>query len=175
MISADYVPTFLIAFAISCALTPLVKKLAFYFKIVALPDARKMHKTPMPQGGGLAVYSAFILTLLIVFYFGIMERNLLMTREWTQLFGLFLGGTFILLLGLVDDKYALPAKIKLFGQIVAAIILIIFGIKINFLNNPFNGMFYLSVWPSIILTMFWVVGLTNALNLIDGLDGLLAG
>jgi UDP-GlcNAc:undecaprenyl-phosphate/decaprenyl-phosphate GlcNAc-1-phosphate transferase len=175
MISAEYAVTFMVAFLISCALTPLVKKFAFRANIIAAPSPRKMHKVPMPQAGGLAVYSGFILSLLIVFSFGIMNRNFLMTRDWTQLLGLFVGGTFILILGVIDDKYALPAKVKLCGQIIAAIILILFGIKIEFLCQPFNEMFYLATWPSIILTIIWVVGLTNALNLIDGLDGLLAG
>jgi len=175
MISASYGVTFMVALLISCALTPLVRKFSFWANIVAAPSPRKVHKVPMPQAGGLAVYGGFVLTLVVVFYFGIIDRNILMTRLWTQLLGLFIGGTFILILGVFDDKYALPAKVKLAGQIIAAFILVLFGIKVEFLSNPFNGMFFLPSWMSVGLTLLWVVGLTNALNLIDGLDGLLAG
>jgi UDP-GlcNAc:undecaprenyl-phosphate GlcNAc-1-phosphate transferase len=104
-----------------------------------------------------------------------MHRDILMTREWTQLLGLFLGGTFILIVGILDDRYALSPKVKLGGELLATAILIIFGIKIEFLSNPFNGILYLGALPGIILTVLWIVGLTNALNFIDGLDGLLAG
>ena len=158
-----------------CALTPLVEKFAVKAKILAQPNPRKMHKVPIPQAGGMAIYGGFVLSLIIVFALGIMDRNLLVTRDWTQLLGLFLGGTFILIIGILDDRFDIPARVKFAGQFIAAAILIIFGVKIEFLNNPFNGMFYLGTWSSIILTMLWVVGLTNALNFIDGLDGLLAG
>ncbi len=175
MLAGSYLLTFLIALTITCLLTPLVEKFAVRLKILAQPNPRKMHKVPIPQAGGLAIYGGFILSLVIIFSFSLMDRNVLITKDWTQLLGLFLGGTFILILGMIDDKYELPAKVKLAGQIIAALILIVFGIRIQFLNNPFNGMLYLGTWPSIILTLFWVIGLTNALNFIDGLDGLLAG
>jgi len=175
MLAGSYLLTFLISLTITCLLTPLVEKFAVRLKILAQPNPRKMHKVPIPQAGGLAIYGGFILSLVIIFSFSLMDRNVLITKDWTQLLGLFLGGTFILILGMIDDKYELPAKVKLVGQIIAALILIVFGIRIQFLNNPFNGMLYLGIWPSIILTLFWVIGLTNALNFIDGLDGLLAG
>ena len=84
------------------------------------------------------------------------------------------GGTAILLLGVVDDIFQLPAKVKLVGQIVAASVLLVFDIRIDWLTNPFGSMIYLDMW-AIPFTLLWVVSLTNMLNLIDGLDGLAAG
>ena len=82
----------------------------------------------------------------------------------------------IAIVGVLDDKYQLPAKVKLLGQIFAACVLVAFDIRIEWLNNPFGGYFYLNEWfISIPLTIFWVISFTNVVNLIDGLDGLAAG
>lgn len=88
--------------------------------------------------------------------------------------GILIGGTFIVIIGILDDKYQLPAKVKLLGQIVAACILVLFDIRIEWVNNPFGGYYYLDLL-SIPLTIFWVISFTNVVNLIDGLDGLAAG
>ena len=94
-----------------------------------------------------------------------------MTRD---IFALLLGGTVIVIVGILDDKYQLPAKVKLLGQIAAAFVLVLFDIKIEWLNNPWGGYFYLEYF-SVPLTVFWIVSFTNVVNLMDGLDGLAAG
>jgi UDP-GlcNAc:undecaprenyl-phosphate GlcNAc-1-phosphate transferase len=89
--------------------------------------------------------------------------------------GLLVGGSFIVLVGIIDDYKNLPAKVKLVGQILAAAVLVIaFDVRIDFITDPFGDFFY-TEWLAIPLTIFWIVGLTNTVNLIDGLDGLAAG
>jgi UDP-GlcNAc:undecaprenyl-phosphate GlcNAc-1-phosphate transferase len=91
-----------------------------------------------------------------------------------KIIGLILGSSIIVALGIVDDIKQLSAKTKMAGQIVAAIVLVLFGFRIEWLTTPTGGMMYLS-WFSIPATIFWIVGITNTFNLIDGLDGLAAG
>lgn len=148
---------------ISLGTTPLVKKLALRWGATDAPDARKVHRTVMPRMGGLAIYLAFTLTALL-------------TQPLTRpVVGLLLGGTIIMVVGLLDDIYGLSPRFKLMGQLGAAVVLVVFGYHVDFVTNPLGG----SVIPlgilSIPVTIFWIIGVTNALNLIDGLDGLAAG
>lgn len=92
----------------------------------------------------------------------------------TDVIGILLGGAAIAAVGMVDDMIQLSAKVKLVGQIVAALIPVLFGVRIEWLNNPWGGYFYLD-YLSVPFTVFWIVSLTNVVNLIDGLDGLAAG
>lgn len=153
---------FLLAMLVSYILTPYIKKLAFKIGAVDRPDNRKVHKRIMPRLGGLAIYIAFMIGCI---------ASLEMTWD---IFGILLGGTLIVTLGVADDVYQLPAKVKLLGQIAAACVLVAFDIRIEWVNNPLGGYFYLDML-SIPLTIFWVISFTNVVNLIDGLDGLAAG
>lgn len=157
-----YVLAFTVALMATYLLTPYVKELAIRVGAMDAPDARKVHTRPIPRMGGLAIYAGFILACLASLHV-----------NW-EILGLMLGGTVILAVGIVDDMKQISPKAKLLGQIAAAGVLVLFGIRIEWLTNPFGGMIYLS-YLSIPLTIFWVVGLTNTLNLIDGLDGLAAG
>ena len=153
---------FMLAMFVSYVLTPYIKKLAFKIGAVDRPDNRKVHKKIMPRLGGLAIYIAFMI--------GCVSS---MEITW-DIFGILLGGTLIVALGVADDVYQLPAKVKLLGQIAAACVLVIFDIRIEWVNNPLGGYFYLDML-SIPFTIFWVISFTNVVNLIDGLDGLAAG
>ena len=154
-----YILAFIIALLASWVLTPYVKKLAFRIGALDKPDGRKVHHGIMPRLGGLAIYLAFVIAVLATMH---------MTRD---IFALLLGGTVIVIVGILDDKYQLPAKVKLLGQIAAAFVLVLFDIKIEWLNNPWGGYFYLEYF-SVPLTVFWIVSFTNVVNLMDGLDGL---
>jgi UDP-GlcNAc:undecaprenyl-phosphate GlcNAc-1-phosphate transferase len=158
-----YIYAFIVALVISYILTPFVKKLAWKAGAVDIPkDERRVHTKPIPRIGGLAIYIAFIVTVLI-------------TMPVTDnIKGVIIGGTLITILGVLDDIYNLPAKIKLLGQVAAAGILVYFGIKVEWVTNPLGDMVYLGKL-SIPITIFWIVGVTNTLNFIDGLDGLAAG
>lgn len=157
-----YFVAFTIALAVAYIATPQVINLATKAGALDAPDARKVHTKPIPRMGGLAIYAGFVLAVL---------ASMHVNRE---IMGLLAGGTFILILGIIDDIMQLSAKVKLLGQIAAAAVLVLFDIRIEWLTNPFGEMIYVE-YLAIPLTILWVVGLTNTVNLIDGLDGLAAG
>ena len=157
-----YLTAFIIALGIAYLATPRVKTLAVRLGALDNPNSRKVHTEPIPRMGGLAIYAGFLASILCTVHI-----------TW-EIFGLLVGGTAILIIGILDDIYQLPAKVKLVGQILAAGVLILFDIKVEWLTNPFGDMIYLE-GLSIPFTILWVISLTNTLNLIDGLDGLAAG
>lgn len=159
-----YFSLFAVAFVLALAVTPFIIRLAYRVGAVDVPNKRKVHDRIMPRLGGLAVYLGFLAAMAVLV-------NVTYDR---QILGLLLGGTVVLLLGMVDDIKSLPPLWKLAGQVLAAAIPIAFGIRVNFINNPFDGYFHLG-WMSIPVTILWIVGVTNAINLIDGLDGLASG
>jgi UDP-GlcNAc:undecaprenyl-phosphate GlcNAc-1-phosphate transferase len=151
-----YLLCFLLACLLSVYLTPLMRQAALRFGIVDRPDGRlKNQAEPVPYLGGLAVYIAFLVTLAFTFTF---DREVL---------GLLLGGTLLLLLGLVDDFGVLSPKVKLMGQFLAAFVMVKAGIKVQIV--------FLPDLVNIILSAFWIVAVTNAFNIIDIMDGLAAG
>ncbi|MBR6756646.1 MAG: undecaprenyl/decaprenyl-phosphate alpha-N-acetylglucosaminyl 1-phosphate transferase [Peptococcaceae bacterium] len=153
----------MLAMVISLFLVPWVSKLAIKIGAVDKPNARKVHTKVMPRMGGLAIYIAFSVVLWL-------------SQEMTdQLLGLFIGGTVLVIVGIIDDKTDMPAKVKLVGQIVAASIVVAFGVRVEFMTNIFLGNIMHLSFLSIPFTIIWIVGITNAVNLIDGLDGLAAG
>ena len=147
--------------------TPVVKNLAYKVGAVDVPkDNRRMHKRPIPRLGGLAIFLGFILSVLIF----------LPLDE--PLRGMLLGAVIIVLLGIFDDIYALPAKPKFLIQIAAALIAVLMGNQITILSNPnifSDNPIWVLGWLSIPVSVIWIVAITNAVNLIDGLDGLACG
>lgn len=159
---------FLLAAIVSMVITPLSIQWARRLGILARPSSRKVHREPIPSWGGIALLAGTIV--------GTAVSWALWRTLPPQSIGIFLGLALLTMLGTLDDRYNLSAKAKLMGQIIAALLPPLFGLRIAFVNNPFGeGYFYLAKWQSWLLTMVWVVGLTNAVNLIDGLDGLAAG
>lgn len=160
------IPVTAIVFALGLALlvTPQVKKYAFKLGAVDSPDQRKVHKMVMPRLGGLAIYISFAAAVLL-------------TMDITpQVCGLLVGGTLIIILGFVDDTRGLSPRLKLAGQIAAAAAVIPFGLEVKTLTNPFSDEMMITLGLlSIPVTVLWIVSVTNAVNLIDGLDGLAGG
>ncbi len=154
------------AFFLAFILTPFMRRLAFRSGVLDLPDQRKTHGQAMPLLGGIAVYLAFWLTAGAALLF--------MEGVGGRFWGLFLGSSLILALGLYDDIRGLSYRIKFAGQFAAAFILLAFNIKIEFITFPFQDMVFLGIFV-VPLTLIWVVGVTNAVNLIDGVDGLATG
>lgn len=152
----------LLAFMTSLLLTPLVRRFAIFIGAVDKPDARKVHAKIMPRAGGLAIFAGFLLAVL---FSQAVDRKVI---------GFLAGGGVIIVIGVIDDLYSISPKVKLLGQIFAALILVWYGVKIDSFSNPFSTPIPLGIW-SIPVTVFWVIGITNAVNLIDGLDGLAAG
>lgn len=159
---------------IALALTPLVKKFAVRIGAMDTPNARKVHTRIMPRLGGLGIYLAFIITVAALLPF---VSSWFTTRDMSFVSAFLIGGTIIVLIGALDDRFELSAKVKLLGQIVAASVVVFgFNIRVDFVNIPFQDAYSsLETWVSIPLTILWIVGVTNAINLIDGLDGLAAG
>ncbi|MCI8423323.1 MAG: undecaprenyl/decaprenyl-phosphate alpha-N-acetylglucosaminyl 1-phosphate transferase [Lawsonibacter sp.] len=147
--------------------TPVVRRLAFRVGAVDVPkDNRRMHDHPIPRMGGLAIFLAFLLSALIFLPLTQQLRTMLM------------GAVIIVVLGIFDDIYALPALPKLLVQIAAALVAVLGGSRIVILSNfnIFSSEPYWELgWLSVPISVFWIVGITNAVNLIDGLDGLACG
>ena len=159
-----YVVPFFIALAISYVLTPGVKNLAIKVGAIDKPNARKVHDHMIPRLGGLAIFVGFLCAVLY---------SMPMNHDMA---GLLLGCTAIVCVGIWDDICNIPAKVKLVGLIVAAAIPVAFGIQIEWLTNPFGGaLIEINEILAVPLTIFWIIGFTNTVNLIDGLDGLAAG
>lgn len=159
--------TLLVAGVVSLLLTPVVKNFSFKVGAVDVPkDDRRMHDHPIPRLGGLAIFLGFLVAVLL---FIPLDRAMQ---------GMLLGAVIIVILGIFDDIHALPAKLKFLVQLVAALLATCFGNRIEVLSNPNvfsdNPVWELG-WLSIPITVIWIVAITNAVNLIDGLDGLACG
>lgn len=170
----EYLITFGLAFIVALSSTPLVIKLAYKVRAVDIPkDDRRMHTKPIPLMGGLAMITGFIVSL----GFDLVTTTNLLAAD-RRLLGLLTGIAIITLCGIVDDIYTLKARYKLIFQLAAAIsMVLISGSRITILSNPFGSTPYIEFSPYISypLTIFWIVGITNAINFLDGLDGLAAG
>ncbi len=155
---------FILAAVVSFASTPLVRKLAFKIGAVDIPkDDRRVHKEAMPLIGGLAIALGVFVGMLI---FMPLSRKVI---------SIIIGGSIILIGGIIDDVKDMSARDKMLVQIIAAGVLVFGGIRINFITNPFSGGILYLGWLSIPISLFWIVGITNTINFIDGLDGLSAG
>lgn len=164
--------TLLFCFILSILITPLIGKLAVKLGITDKPNQRKVHQKNMPLIGGVAIYITFLIGYFIL---RPVPETQDMTTPWTT-WGIMLGSLIIIITGILDDKFELSPKLKLLGQIIAALVVVVWGgVEITFINLPFGGEKLYFGFFSIPLTIFWIVAITNAINLIDGLDGLAAG
>ena len=144
------------AFTLALGATPILRSLAVSLGVVDKPNARKVHTKPIPLMGGVAIYVAFVAALLLLgdrFYV-------------RQTVGILVGGSLCSFMGFWDDRLGLSAWLKLVGQILAALVLIFSGVQVYLLPLPA---------ANILITLLWVVGITNALNLLDNMDGLSGG
>lgn len=135
--------------------TPAVRWLALKLGVIDKPAARKIHAAPVPLLGGVAIYGAFIVALLL---FG--DR-----RYVNEVVGIFVGASLVSLMGAIDDSRGLGAYVKLGGQLIAAGVLVLSGVQVQL--GP--------TWLNVAITLLWVVGITNAMNLLDNMDGLSGG
>lgn len=204
-LDAAQIPGFLIALAISWWLTPEIRSRALGLGLVDKPgEERRIHKVPVPRLGGVAIYISLMITLaILVAATGRFPKNARVGEG--GLIGIALGGTIIFLLGLLDDLESLPAKLKLLVQILAACAAYSLGVKIKTIPMPgiTSGALSVPVHSGIAgtghalpalaaasssvgnvidlgilslpITIVWLVGMSNAVNLIDGMDGLAAG
>ena len=164
----EYLETLLIAAALCYLITPLVRKYAIKFGAVAQVRTRDVHTTPTARWGGVAMWLAMTLTFLIVNHFSLVGKSFGHEAQ-----GIFLAATFIVLLGMADDRYELDSLTKLAGQALAAGILLLYGIQILWI--PTSVVITLPASVGQFLTVLIVLVTINAVNFIDGLDGLAAG
>ncbi len=164
-----YLLAFGIALFITMMVTPISKKIAVKFGAIDHPKERGVHDKPTPLAGGSAIVFSFILTSVVLI--PMMEGYI--SKEF---FGIIIAGIVITTVGFLDDVYQLSPRIRIFFQILAALIVVFTGTTIEWLSWPWaeSGLIPLHTLGNFI-TVFWIVGLTNALNFIDGLDGLAAG
>jgi UDP-GlcNAc:undecaprenyl-phosphate GlcNAc-1-phosphate transferase len=164
---------FLLAMAITAALTPLVRKGALSIGAVDEPAARRVHTRRVPRLGGVAIVAGFFLPLLILF--GLKTHaGVIFFSTGRITIGLIVGAMLIVAAGLVDDLKGLGAKSKLAIQTAAAVAAYAGGMRVDGIDLPWIGAFNLG-WLALPATVVWIVGIVNAMNLIDGLDGLAAG
>ncbi|MBX3080877.1 MAG: undecaprenyl/decaprenyl-phosphate alpha-N-acetylglucosaminyl 1-phosphate transferase [Anaerolineae bacterium] len=152
----DFVPILVVGFAASLGLTPVTRQLAHRIGLVDKPNARKVHLTPIPLMGGLAIYGGFIIALLM---FNGWPRHIL------ELVAIVFGTTWLAFIGFLDDKLELSWPAKFGAQILAALAVMLAGVRVDLFQNPLD-------WA---LTLFWILGIINAINFLDNMDGLAAG
>ncbi|MBN1353473.1 MAG: undecaprenyl/decaprenyl-phosphate alpha-N-acetylglucosaminyl 1-phosphate transferase [Candidatus Omnitrophica bacterium] len=150
----DVFGAFFIAFIISYGFTPLARHIAFKIKLLDYPNSKKSHAHPTPLLGGLSMFLAFFTAILIT------------TDINRPLAGILIGATMLMLLGVIDDKLGMMPKMKLSGQILAALIAYKMGVRVVTFEDYYTSMFF---------TSLWLVGITNAFNLLDNLNGLSSG
>jgi UDP-GlcNAc:undecaprenyl-phosphate/decaprenyl-phosphate GlcNAc-1-phosphate transferase len=174
-----FVLVFAVSLLLSLALTPVIARLGRRWGLVAIPDETRHHQGVIPQSGGIAMYFAFVIAILLI---------PLMPRQWMpptpegpdpkeiiRLAGVFFGATFLVLAGVWDDRKKLPAWTQFVLHLVAALIAMVFLIFIEVLNNPFTNAQIWILWPfPIFITLFWIMGMISTVNFLDGLDGLAA-
>ena len=171
----SYLLVFTLAVISSLSLTPLVRRLATQWGAVDKPDNhRRIHKTPTPRLGGVAIYLTFLLTLACTPLLGTLVSQGVINRLSTVA-AVLIAGSLIFALGVYDDFFGSSALVKVLVQLAAAAFLYFSGFSIQALSSPWGGSWYFPDWLSFPLTALWIVGITNAFNLIDGIDGLAAG
>jgi UDP-GlcNAc:undecaprenyl-phosphate GlcNAc-1-phosphate transferase len=170
---------FAVAALLSLLITPLVVRLAHRTGAVDQPNARRVNESPTPRGGGIAVAAAFLIVggALIV----VNEQLDLLpdprTVDAPEFLALIAGGLLATILGGLDDAFQLRARWQMLGQVALAVVVVLAGVTITYLNNPFGqpAIILLSEPFAVGFTMLWVAGMINSINFIDGLDGLSSG
>lgn len=166
----------LIAFLVSAAVvlltTPVVKAIGIKSGCVDQPGGRKVHQRPMVRLGGVAIFAGTFTALVIIWWLGGF-RSLPLEQEW-EVWGVILGGFAFFLIGLADDLFNLSPFVRLLLQVIVATIAWSMGVHIDFLRVSFDELAQIG-WLSLPVTVIWLVGMANAINWIDGLDGLAAG
>ncbi len=174
----DIAIAFLLAFITAFVITPYTIRLARKVGAVDIPNDRRVNKTAMPRLGGLAVIAGFVMSAIYLVITMKVENKIDFISEGLdkKILGVFLGGIILTIICFMDDVKGIKPLVKLAGQLLAAIIVASCGVLIDNFAIPFkeNSIIINEVF-SYILTIGWIVGITNAINLIDGLDGLSSG
>ena len=170
--TAGYLFIGVIAALVTFVSTPFVVKLATRMNWVVEPDERRVHKVPTPDVGGIAMFLGFIVALAIAWKMGrfspVFDNN-------SEPLGVLLAAIVIFSTGLVDDIREISSPAKVTGTVIAGLVLVYFGATMFYFRVPFLDVFVLSNDWIPLITILWLMGMSQAINLIDGLDGLAAG
>ena len=161
-----------VAAIVTAIFTPLVAMLGRKFGWMATPDARRNHPEATPDVGGIAFFVALVAAITVAWQ---MDRFDPLFKNNSELFGVIVAGFIVFVLGFIDDIHEVSAPMKVTGVVIAAIALIWFGVTMIYFRAPFVDVFVLSRDWIPLFTVLWLLGMTQAINLIDGLDGLAAG
>jgi UDP-GlcNAc:undecaprenyl-phosphate GlcNAc-1-phosphate transferase len=168
----EYLIVLAVALGVTFALTPLVERLARRIGAVVAPDERRVHQKPTPTLGGAAMLGGFLAGMLVAWR---LDAFSTLFESSTAPVGIVLAAVVIWAVGVVDDLREVSAPAKIAGMVLAGSILSFAGVGILYFRIPFYDLVILSPDLSALLTVLWVVGMANAVNLVDGLDGLAAG
>jgi UDP-GlcNAc:undecaprenyl-phosphate GlcNAc-1-phosphate transferase len=167
-----YLIVLAVAVAVTAAATPVVRRLAERFGAVVAPDERRVHLRPTATLGGLAMFLGFLAGMAAASRLGQFDPVFEGTSEPV---GIILAATIIFLVGMIDDLREVSAPAKVAGQVLAGGVLSLLGVTMLYFRIPFGDFLALSPDLAPLITVLWVIGMANAVNLIDGLDGLAAG
>ena len=170
--TAGYLFIGLIAALVTFVSTPFVVKLATRMNWVVAPDERRVHKVPTPDVGGIAMFMGFVVALAIAWKMG---RFSPVFNNNSEPLGVLLAAVVIFATGLVDDIREISSPAKVTGTVIAGLVLVYFGATMFYFRVPFLDVFVLSNDWIPLITILWLMGMSQAVNLIDGLDGLAAG
>ncbi len=153
---------FLVSFSVAICSVPAIRSISKRYGFVDKANERKVHQHEMPRLGGLAIV------------FGVVAGLVVLSPPYEHFYAVIAGAGIIVIIGMLDDKYSISAKVKLFWQLVAAAIVAYSGLMVPYITLPFIGQIELGI-IGYILSVIWIVGITNSINFIDGLDGLAGG
>lgn len=161
---------FATAFLLALILTPIASRISFFIRAVDQPAQRRIHDQPTARLGGLSLFIAFFAAVAVSLAYPRSDPN-----EIMRIAGLFLGAVVLFVVGVYDDRVELGAAPQLIAQVAAAGIAVASGVMIQELPNPFGPVITFETWFAVVFTIFWLVGMMNTVNWLDGVDGLAAG
>jgi UDP-GlcNAc:undecaprenyl-phosphate/decaprenyl-phosphate GlcNAc-1-phosphate transferase len=159
--------TFMFAWVVTYLFIPKVRTFALKVGWADQPNARRLNQEPLPNAGGLAIYTGVIAAIILA---GCLSP-IVLAKVQVPILAILLGGSVLVIVGFIDDQFGLPPLFRLIVQILTALLLVVCGIQIHivYFGAPIDGIL------SVLITVFWIVGITNAVNLMDGMDGLAGG
>jgi UDP-GlcNAc:undecaprenyl-phosphate/decaprenyl-phosphate GlcNAc-1-phosphate transferase len=159
--------TFIVAVLAAWVFMPRVRLFSLQVGWADEPNSRRLNKEPLPNAGGLAIFASVIIALVIA----TLLRRIEIQNVQLQILAILLGGSFVIMAGFIDDQFGLSPLFRLIIQVIAALLLVSVGIRFHFVS-PESGF---DQTVSVVLTVVWILVITNAMNLIDGVDGLAGG